>query len=235
MHSFLKCSFILISDEFQNMFQIEIDQSTCLQWQCLVRASVIFEACSTESCWKGSGTKWLSKNTLSNNSSQIRWLTRTRHHANSRFIILHNDITQPALERSSANISLFFPLFGFISVSLTHGDSSQCERNSWMSWNFRKLSRHLIAECQSLFSDTTLNLQLWQRHSSGALPLRSTRVCAPVRDFTSHTNSRELQKAPNEALMEAVYALSGLFVVVVFTLFVDSFQTLFSAFHIFFS
>lgn len=53
--------------------------------------------------------------------------------------------------------------------------------------------------------------------------------------FTSHTNSSELQKAPNEALMEAVYALGGLFVVVVFTLFVDSFQTLFSAFHIFLS
>lgn len=102
------------------MFQIEIDQSTCLQWQCLVRASVIFEACSTESCWKGFGTKWLSKNTLSNNSSQIRWLTRTWHHANSRFIILHNDITQPALERSSANISLFFPPLWFhLSVSDT--------------------------------------------------------------------------------------------------------------------
>lgn len=101
----------------------------------------------------------------------------------------------------------FLPLFGFISASLTHGDSTRWKRNSWISWNFRTLSRHLIAECQSLFSDTTLNLQLWQRHS---IAVRSARVWAPVRGF-----SRELLKAPNEALMEAVYALTGLFVVVV--------------------
>lgn len=82
------------------------------------------------------------------------------------------------------------PLFGFVSVFLTHGDSSLWKRNSWISWNFRTMSRHLIAECQSLFCDTTLNLQRWQRHGSGALPLRSTRVWAPVREFTLHSNSR---------------------------------------------
>lgn len=91
------------------------------QWQCLVSASVICEACSTESCWKGPGTKWLSKNTLSDNSSQFSWLTQTRYHANSRVIILHGEITQPALERSHANTSLFFPLWFRLSVSDTWG------------------------------------------------------------------------------------------------------------------
>lgn len=198
------------------------------QWQCLVRASVIFEACSTESCWKGSGTKWLSKNTLSNNSSQIRWLTQTRHHlANSRFIILPDDITRQHL-KGAVQIYLFSSsLWLHLSVSDTRRlDSMEAEfldllelqnvvkaSNCWMSefvqWH------HLEPSA------------LTKTQYSGALPVRSARVWAPVRDFTLHTNSRELLKAPNEALMEAVYALTGLFVVVVFTLFVYSVQNTF--------